>query len=68
MKTKIKRILALILAVIIIGMLCMTLYFAFTGSKYFMASMIATLTLPLLLYAYMFIYKLLKGDDDQKQK
>lgn len=57
---KLKRILALLLVVFLIGMVFLTLYLAVTGSRYFMASLITTLGLPLLLYVYMFMYRIMK--------
>ena len=62
-----KRILALAGVVILAGMVLLTLFFAVTGSRYFMASMLLTLTFPLLLYAYLFIYRLIKGDSEPKE-
>lgn len=64
-----KRILALVLAVFLLVMVFVTLYLAVTGSRYFMVSLYVTLGFPLLLYAYLFIYRLLKEKgrrDDQK--
>ncbi len=62
---KLKRIAALLLVIILVGLVFLTLYFAVTGSRFFMASLMTTLLLPILLYAYMFIYRLLKknGED-----
>ena len=57
-----QQLLALAGVVIVVGMILVTLFFAVTGSPWFMASMLLTLTLPLLIYAYLFIYRLVKGD------
>ena len=57
---KIKRILALLLVIFLIAMVFVTLYCAVTGSPYFMASLFVMLGLPLLIYAYMFIYRIIK--------
>ena len=46
-------------------MVFVTLYLAVTGSRYFMASLFVTLGFPLLLYAYLFIYRLIKGRDEK---
>lgn len=64
---KLKRIAALILVVVLAGMVFLTLYCAVTGSRFFMASLVVTLVLPVLLYAYMLIYRLLKknGEDEK---
>ena len=64
----VKRILALLLAVFLLAMVFVTLYLAVTGSKYFMASLFVTLGFPLLLYAYLFIYRLLKGHDENNDR
>ena len=56
---KIKRILALLLVIFV------TLYCAITGSPYFMASLFVMLGLPLLIYAYMFIYRIVKDKDEK---
>lgn len=65
---KIKQIGALILVLILIGLVLLTLFLAVTGSSYFMASLITTLMLPILLYAYMFIYRLLRKEDKSIKK
>ncbi|MCD8018159.1 MAG: hypothetical protein LUF92_00835 [Clostridiales bacterium] len=62
---KLKRIAALLLVMLLIGLVILTLYFAITGSPYFMASLVAMLVVPVLLYAYMFIYRLLKGGENE---
>ena len=61
-----KRILALLGVADLLGMVLLTLFLAVTGSPYFMASLFATLGLPLLIYVYLFIYRLLKGPDDRE--
>ena len=66
MKKSIKRVLALVLVIIMIGLVLLTLYFAITGSRYFMASMVSMLILPILIYSYMFIYKLIHKDPDDQ--
>ena len=60
---KIKRAAAMILVILLIGLVFLTLYFAITGSLYFMASMFAMLALPLLFYAYLFIYRMINKDE-----
>ena len=61
----VKRILALLLAAFLLAMVFVTLYLAVTGSRYFMSSLFVTLGFPLLLYAYLFIYRLIKGRDEK---
>ncbi len=63
---RLKRIAALALAIFLLAMVFVTLYLAVTGSPYFMASLFVTLGLPLLIYVYLFIYRLLKGPDDRE--
>lgn len=62
---KIKRILALLLVIFLIAMVFVTLYCAVTGSPYFMASLFVMLGLPLLIYAYMFVYRIVKDKDEK---
>ena len=61
---KLKRILAMIGAIILIGMYLITLIFAFidpTAAKnWLMASVACTVIVPVLLYAYILIYRYLK--------
>lgn len=57
---KIKQISALILVVIILALVFLTLYFAFTGSPYFMASLFTMIGFPVIVYVYIWIYKLIK--------
>ena len=54
---KIKRILALLLVIFLIAMVFVT--------SYFMASLFVMLGLPLLIYAYMFIYRIVKDKDEK---
>ena len=61
MKENIKRILALALVILLVAMVFVTLYLAVTGSPYFMGSLYVTLGLPLLIYAFLFIYRIFKG-------
>lgn len=64
MKTRLKRIAALALVVIMLGLVVLTLILAVTGSRYFMASLVTMLVLPVLVYAYMLIYRVIHKDDD----
>jgi dolichyl-phosphate-mannose--protein O-mannosyl transferase len=72
---KIKQILALIGVVILIGLYLSTLVCALSGSEnfmdMFMASVYATVVIPVLIWAYSFVYKLLKkhyGSDSDSDK
>ena len=51
---------------LLIAMIFVTLYCAITGSPYFMASLFTMLALPLLIYAYMFIYRIVKDKNEKK--
>ena len=63
---KVKRIAALLIVIFLIAMVFVTLYCAITGSPYFMASLFTMLVLPLLIYAYMFIYRIVKDKNEKK--
>ena len=52
---KVKRIAALLIVIFLIAMVFVTLYCAFT-----------MLALPLLIYAYMFIYRIVKDKNEKK--
>ncbi|MCR5735297.1 MAG: hypothetical protein K6G22_11900 [Lachnospiraceae bacterium] len=73
MKThgRLKRILALIAAVLLALMYLSTLIFALLRSPHYMellrASIALTLILPALLYAYLLIYRVLKDKDDKTE-
>ena len=63
---KVKRIAALLIVIFLIAMVFVTLYCAITGCPYFMASLFTMLALPLLIYAYMFIYRIVKDKNEKK--
>ncbi len=65
---KFQRLLAMAGVVILFAMVILTLILAIIGSPYFKASMYATLTLPLLMYAFLFIYRLMKGSSEEDRK
>ncbi len=66
---KIRRILAGIGAFLLIAMYLMTLVFALIGSSFsrqlLMASIACTIILPVLLYAFQLVYRVLKPDDPE---
>ncbi len=68
MKT-IRRILAIIGIILLLALYGSTLVFALIGNPdsmlLFRAAVIATIIVPVLLWAYTFIYRLLKGQDDE---
>ncbi len=67
-----QRILAMTGVVLIVFLVFLTLYFAVTGSPYFMASVGAMFGVPILLYTYFFIYRIFgngreDSEDDPKE-
>lgn len=64
-----KRILALIAAILLFGMYLSTLIFALIGSPHSIdllwASVACTIIFPVLLYAYMLVFKLTRHDDSK---
>ena len=64
---KIKRILALLGAIVLAGLYVSTIFCALSANENFMdmlmASIYATVVVPVLLWAYSFVYRLVKGDD-----
>lgn len=72
---KVKRILALLGALLLMGLYLSTLVCALSASENYenllTASIYATVIIPVLLWAYSFIYRLLKEhfrDDDASEK
>lgn len=65
---KMKQILAIIGVILLVGMYACTLIFALIGSPASMAllraSIAATVIIPVLLYAYILIARLVKGKQD----
>ena len=69
---KTKQILALIGVVILIGLYVSTLVCALSSNENFMnmlmASICATVIIPALIWAYTFIYRLVRKDSDDEKK
>ncbi len=69
---KVKQILAIIGIVVLVGLYVSTIVCALSSSDNFMnllmASIYATVIIPVLIWAYSFIYKLLKKDWDDEEK
>lgn len=69
MKNK-KRILAIIGVCILVGLYASTLIFALIGSELstnlLKAAVACTILLPILLYGYMLLYRLLKKNEENK--
>lgn len=68
---KMKRIFAIAGVILLVGLVFLTLYFAVTGSRYFMASLFCMLMVPLMMYVYMFVYRMVNGDktgDEEDEK
>ncbi len=60
MKNNLKRIVAMAVILLIVACVFLTLYFAVTGNANFLGMLLLTLMLPILLWVYLFFYKLLK--------
>lgn len=69
---KVKQILAIIGIVVLVGLYVSTIVCALSSSDNFMnlllASIYATVIIPVLIWAYSFIYKLLIKDQDNDEK
>ena len=67
---KVKQVLAILLILILIGLYVSTLVFAIIVSELAIVclkiSIYATIVLPVLLWAYGFIYKMIKDDHEKK--
>lgn len=68
---KTKRILALIGATLLLLMyvaaFIVTILDHTSDMRYWKAAMVATVIIPVLIWAYSFVYKLIKGSDDDKK-
>lgn len=69
---KVKQILAIIGIIVLVGLYVSTIVCALSSSDNFMnlllASIYATVIIPVLIWAYSFIYKLLIKDQDNDKK
>ena len=69
---KLTRVFALIGAILLAGLYICTLVFAVIDSAYtsdlLKAAIASTIILPILLYAYILIYRLAKHSDDSPEK
>lgn len=69
---KIKQILAILGCILLVGLYVSTLIFALIGSEdtmnLFRASVYATVVVPVLIWAYSLIYRLLKNHSDGSKK
>ena len=69
---KVKRILALVGVILILALYGSTLFFAIMDNSetmsMFKASVAATIIIPVLLWAYSFIFKLVKKNDDSQDE
>ncbi|MCI5855916.1 MAG: hypothetical protein MR016_00915 [Agathobacter sp.] len=66
---KVKQILALVGVILLLCLYGATLILAITDNSgtmnAFFASVVATVIVPVLLWAYLFIYRLVRGDQDK---
>lgn len=68
---KVKRVLAMIGVVLLALLYLSTLVFAMLGKEFMnwlMAAIVATIMVPVLIWAYGFIYRLLKEHRDEEQQ
>lgn len=65
---KMKRIFAMVGVILMIGLVFLTLFLAITGSRYFMASLFCMLMVPLMMYVYMFVYRMVNGDSEKEDE
>ncbi len=65
MKKTLKRILAVCGILLLLGLVGITLFFAVTGSPYFLASMVSMIILPVLAYGYMIVYRAISPSDQK---
>ncbi len=69
---KVKQILALISVIFLLSLYVLTIVGAITASPYsnglFMASVYSTIVVPILLYAYILIYRVLKKNSEDTKK
>jgi len=66
---KIKRILAILGAIILAGLYISTIVCALSSNENYMdmASVYATVIIPVLIWAYSFVYKMVKKNHEQKE-
>lgn len=69
---KTKQVLAILGVVFLVSLYIITLICAFTDNsatmQVFMASLFATVVIPVLIWAYMLIYRLIKKNDPGQEK
>ncbi len=67
---KVKRILAIIVVIFLVSLYGLTLYAALTSSPnshaLFQASLYSTVIIPIMIYAYILVYRLLKKESQDK--
>ncbi len=67
MKKNLQRILAILCIVLLLGLIALTLFFAITGSPYFLASMVSMIILPILMYGYVIVYRAISPSDRKEE-
>jgi len=69
---KVKRILALVGAILLLSLYLITFISALTASKhsqaFFQASLFCTIIIPILIYAYMLIYRVTRKKENEKDE
>ena len=68
--TKLRRIVAGLSVVLIVGLVIATLVCAVTGSRYFFAMLFLALIIPVVLWVFMWFTRLMqnKSDEDTKER
>ena len=61
-----QRILAILGVAALLGLVFLTLYLAVTGSPYFMASLFAMIVIPVFIYGYMTILRILSKNQKKR--
>jgi hypothetical protein len=61
-----QRILALLGVAALLGLVLLTLYLALTGSPCFMASLFAMIVIPVFIYGFMIILRILSSDQKKR--
>ena len=61
-----QRILAILGVAALLGLVFLTLYLALTGSPYFMASLFAMIVVPVFIFGYMTILRILSSNQKKR--
>ncbi len=67
MNNRMRRVGAIILIVIMIALIIWMVWCGVTGSPYFMGSVFAAILFPVLVYVYFFIYRMIRGRNEDRE-